>query len=66
MSEDAPDCFDCAKPAPQTNTNYTLISQTGWRLIRERQPNGTMINTWRCPQCWAKRRALGLKGAAGA
>ncbi|HEY4012989.1 MAG TPA: hypothetical protein VGM06_06610 [Polyangiaceae bacterium] len=39
-----------------TNTNYTLISQTGWRLTRA-QHQDTVTMEWRCPSCWARMRA---------
>jgi hypothetical protein len=45
-----PTCSDCGATAPETTTNYTLISSTfGWRLTRE----GTdRVARWRCPACW--------------
>jgi len=52
-------CVDCGKSSPATETDYTLISsQFGWRLRRERLPDGNVLFEWRCPQCWAKFKAL--------
>ncbi len=46
-------CVGCAKSAPETDTNYTLISaQFGWRLTRVKRPDGTVTLEWRCPNCW--------------
>jgi hypothetical protein len=43
-----PMCVDCGAQAPDTNTNFTLISSAfGWRLrkVEDRME-------WRCPACW--------------
>ncbi|MGH7440861.1 MAG: hypothetical protein ACRENE_34725, partial [Polyangiaceae bacterium] len=46
-------CADCGKEAPQTETNYTLISaQFGWRLTRSKAPDGSILAQWRCASCW--------------
>ncbi len=46
-------CVGCGKGAPETDTNYTLISaQFGWRLTRTKQTDGTITLEWRCPTCW--------------
>ncbi|MGH7270395.1 MAG: hypothetical protein ACREJ3_08185 [Polyangiaceae bacterium] len=46
-------CVNCQKNAPETDTNYTLISaQFGWRLTRSIDPDGTIVLEWRCPTCW--------------
>lgn len=51
-------CVGCGCPKPQTQTNYTLISaRYGWRLIGQRQPDGTKVLEWRCPECWMRHRA---------
>jgi hypothetical protein len=43
----------CGKQAPETETNYTLISaQFGWRLTRYKRADGTLVLEWRCPTCW--------------
>ncbi len=51
-------CTDCGERAPETNTNYTLISTNfGWRLTRRTLPDGTKIGEWRCPTCWRAHKA---------
>jgi hypothetical protein len=46
-------CADCGIAAPQTETNYTLISaRHGWRLSLQRMPDGRRETVWRCPACW--------------
>jgi hypothetical protein len=52
-------CLQCGARAPETNTNYTLISQTGWRLTRGEGADGSIIMKWHCPECWAKRKLSG-------
>jgi hypothetical protein len=60
MSDDQSDpsvpphrCADCGIAAPQTETNYTLISaRHGWRLSLQRTPDGRKETVWRCPSCW--------------
>jgi hypothetical protein len=48
-------CVDCGRQAPETETDYTLISaRFGWRLRREKTLDGTIILEWRCPDCWAE------------
>jgi hypothetical protein len=50
-------CVDCHQLSPPTETNYTLISaKHGWRLHRERTPQGLMSFEWRCPKCWQRRK----------
>jgi len=50
---DRPTCIGCGSNAPNTDTNYTLISATfGWRLTRRVLPDGTRAVDWRCPSCW--------------
>lgn len=50
---DAQTCVACGKQAPETETNYTLISaQFGWRLTRYKRDDGTLVLEWRCPNCW--------------
>lgn len=56
----APQCVDCGKVSPPTETNYTLISSRhGWRLTIERDENGARKTTWRCPQCWLAHKNRG-------
>jgi hypothetical protein len=46
-------CVRCGKEAPETDTNYTLISaRFGWRLSRATQQDGSVSLEWRCPECW--------------
>jgi hypothetical protein len=56
-------CMDCKKDAPETESNFTLISQQhGWRLSRSKSSTGRNIHAWRCPECYGKfkaRRTLG-------
>jgi hypothetical protein len=47
-------CFDCRVDAPETTSEYTLISGEGWRLSRLAQPDGSFALEWRCPTCWKK------------
>jgi len=50
---DSQTCVTCGKQAPETETNYTLISaQFGWRLTRYKRADGTLVLEWRCPTCW--------------
>jgi hypothetical protein len=50
---DAQRCATCGKQAPETETNYTLISaQFGWRLSRYKKDDGSIALEWRCPNCW--------------
>jgi hypothetical protein len=44
-------CSGCGAHAPETNTNYTLISSSGWRLTRSKEGG---VAQWRCPACWRK------------
>src|SRR5882672_1113524 len=61
-------CIGCGKKAPETETNYTLISaQFGWRLTRQKRDDGEIVLEWRCPTCWRdfKRVRTGMPGARG-
>ena len=50
-------CVDCMALAPETETNYTLISQRhGWRLTRQVDGAGLTTMAWHCPGCFARRR----------
>lgn len=52
-------CHICRVKAPESTTNYTLIStRHAWRMILERLPDGRREPIWFCPKCWQKRRAL--------
>ena len=59
MPVDRETCADCGKEAPQTETNYTLISaQFGWRLTRSKTAKGDLLVEWRCPECWRAFKKL--------
>ena len=61
-------CVGCGKSAPETDTNYTLISaQFGWRLSRVKLGDGSTRLEWRCPTCWRdhKRSREGAAAADG-
>jgi hypothetical protein len=48
-----PCCDGCGATAPETNTDYTLISRSfGWRLTRRKLPSGALTMDWRCAACW--------------
>jgi hypothetical protein len=52
---DRPSCDGCGASAPETNTDYTLISRSfGWRLTRRKLPSGALEMQWRCASCWKK------------
>ena len=56
---DSRSCADCAKEAPETETDYTLISsQFGWRLSRRGMVDGTYVVEWRCPECWREYKKI--------
>lgn len=57
-------CDVCGALSEKTNTSYTLISGTGWRLTRQVRPDGKVILGWNCPKCWAKRKARGSQTPA--
>jgi hypothetical protein len=56
--ETRPTCLDCNSEAPETNTEYTLISTLGWRLARGQAHDGSFALVWRCPDCWSKHKEL--------
>jgi hypothetical protein len=61
---DHPTCIDCGSSAPETDTNYTLISATfGWRLTRRVMPDGSRGVEWRCPKCWSAHKTGQPAGA---
>ena len=61
---DAQTCVACGKQAPETETNYTLISaQFGWRLTRYKRDDGTLVLEWRCPNCWREFKRAPAVGA---
>jgi hypothetical protein len=52
LADVEPRCVDCGTGAPQLDQEQTLRSTLGWRLVFERQPDGTNKPLWRCPDCW--------------
>jgi hypothetical protein len=52
-----PSCVDCKTTPPETNTQTTLVSKLGWRVIRAKQADGSTVVEWRCATCWLKRKA---------
>jgi hypothetical protein len=51
-------CVGCRARAPETETEYTLISSRfGWRLTRRIDRDGTFVMEWRCPTCWQNYKA---------
>lgn len=49
-------CSVCGKTAPETETDYTLISgKHGWRLSIHRTPDGRRASFWICKTCWDAR-----------
>jgi hypothetical protein len=50
-------CDDCQTTSPETETQYTLIAQHGWRVSRSRGNGGETILEWRCPPCWVGYKA---------
>ncbi len=62
MTADARTCSDCSKalPAEEGDTSTLISTKYGWRLVREKQPNGDVVPKWRCPDCWRDhKRRLG-------
>jgi hypothetical protein len=51
-----PSCIDCGTTPPETNTQTTLVSKLGWRVIRAKQSDGSVAVEWRCSSCWRKRK----------
>jgi hypothetical protein len=50
----------CGVEAPETETDFTLISaRHGWRLVRRTSTGGDLIIEWRCPECWQHHKASG-------
>ena len=47
-------CFDCGKLSPPTNTEITLTTSFGWRMVRRSDDQGELKSEWRCAACWAR------------
>lgn len=46
-------CSVCGKPAPETRTDYTLISsEHAWRQTISRAADGSRVTHWICKECW--------------
>jgi len=54
MENEERSCIDCKIEAPETNTEYTLISTQAWRLVRRQLSDVNFVFEWRCPTCWKK------------
>jgi hypothetical protein len=55
LMPERPTCEGCGANAPETNTDYTLISRSfGWRLTRRKLATGAVVVEWRCAACWKK------------
>jgi hypothetical protein len=49
-------CVVCGVKAPETETDYTLISRKhAWRLERQTDASGRFEMVWYCPECWRQR-----------
>ena len=53
---DHPTCVTCGVAAPESNTNFTLISRSGWRLSLRKTATGADVAEWRCAACWKKHK----------
>jgi hypothetical protein len=50
-------CVDCAALAPESASEYTLISaRYGWRVTRATRQDGRGILEWRCRKCFTAFR----------
>jgi hypothetical protein len=59
VADGDPLCHDCGRSAPDLDQEQTLRSTLGWRLVFERQRDGTNKPLWRCPDCWQKYKGRG-------
>jgi len=57
-------CVDCGIRSPAMDEDHTLTSSMGWRLTRERTPDGRVRAVWRCGDCWEKHKAIASAGRA--
>jgi len=51
-------CIGCASVSPEANSDNTLTTSFGWRLIRVVDAKGVGVIEWRCATCWAKYKAM--------
>ncbi len=49
-------CRDCGVEAPESDTNYTLISGSGWRVEAATDEIGRRVALLRCPACSKRHR----------
>jgi hypothetical protein len=49
-------CIACGATAPTLGDDTTLLSQRGWRVTKEVNPQGGIFLNWRCPPCWKRHR----------
>ncbi len=59
--DERPTCAGCGVRSPNTNTNYTLISSTGWRLERTTLDMDRLAFIWRCPACWRNHKQKSMQ-----
>jgi hypothetical protein len=52
-------CTSCGAEAPTMDSESTLISKKGWRLVLEADAAGRRVGAWRCPTCWSRHRGAG-------
>lgn len=57
-------CVDCGIRSPPMSEDQTLTSSMGWRLARERRPDGRVCAVWRCGDCWERHKAIASAGRA--
>ncbi len=50
-------CVDCGAWSPTKPGELTLTSSMGWRLTKERGPDGRFEPVWRCGECWERYKA---------
>lgn len=49
-------CRSCGAEAPTLDSENTLMSKRGWRLVLETDAAGRRVGAWRCPTCWSRHR----------
>jgi hypothetical protein len=57
-------CTNCGAKAPMADSESTLISRRGWRLVLETDAAGCRVGAWRCPTCWSRHRSAALPRTA--
>lgn len=58
MTVDARTCSGCGVrlPVEEEDTSTLISAKYGWRLVREKRPNGDLVPVWRCPTCWREHK----------